>query len=110
MAKKTGGLGADAIFGRAPAPTPKTEPAKLPATPDDASRASNVTLPVAVWEWIDTKHAESRSSGGAPLRKAAVIRSVFEIMMAVDVDLAGCQTEDEMVGRFEQALQRKYRK
>lgn len=84
----------------------KTEPVK--ADPDE-TRSSNVTLPARMWEWIDEKHAESRSAGGAPLRKAAIIRAVFEITMEIDVDLAGCQTEDEIVERFVQALRQKYK-
>ena len=109
MAKKTGGLGADAIFAaRAPAP-PNAEPVKPQADPEEP-RSSNVTLPARIWEWIDDKHAQQRSHGGAPLRKAAVIRSVFEVAMGVDVDLTGCQTEEEVVARFRQALERKYRR
>ena len=39
------------------------------------TRASNVTLPVDTWDWIDQKHMEARSKGGKPVRKAAIIRS-----------------------------------
>jgi hypothetical protein len=57
-----------------------------------------------VWEWIDTKHAEARSKGGKPLRKAAIIRAVFEVVMAVDIDLAGTQSEEELVSRLSRAI------
>jgi len=79
-----------------PAPTPKVE-----------TRASNVTLPVPAWEWIDAKHAEARSKGGHPLRKSAIIRAVFDVAMSVDVDLSGSQSEEEIVQRLLHAIRQK---
>jgi hypothetical protein len=72
--------------------------------PEEASRSSNVTLPIKVWEWIDTKHAEARRNGGKPLRKAAIIRAVFEVIMVADVDLAGVQSEEELTARLLRAV------
>ena len=102
MAKRTGGLGVDAIFSRA------TQP-KVEAAKEQESRASNVTLPVEVWEWIDSKHAESRRDGGKALRKAAIFRAVFELAMSIDVDLSGVQSEEEIIERFQVALAQKYK-
>lgn len=70
----------------------------------EETRSSNVTLPIRVWEWIDAKHAEARSKGGKPLRKAAVIRAVFEVVMDAKVDLAGAQSEEELIARFKCAM------
>jgi hypothetical protein len=53
------------------------------ATKDVETRSSNVTLSVTIWEWIDSKHAETRSTGGKSLRKGAIIRAVFEAMMTI---------------------------
>jgi hypothetical protein len=84
-----------------PAPPVKTAE---PLAPEEDTRSSNVTLPIKVWEWIDSKHAEARSKGGKPLRKAAIIRAVFEVVMSADVDLSGTQSEEELVGRFKRAV------
>jgi hypothetical protein len=75
------------------------EVAPVPAQ-EEETRASNVTLPVKVWEWIDAKHAEARSNGGKPLRKAAIIRAVFESAMSADVDLSGAQSEEDIAKRI----------
>lgn len=91
-----------------PAPTPKPDPVpqSVPVVESDATRSSNVTLPVSVWEWIDAKHAEARSNGGAPLRKAAIIRAVFQVAMAAEVDLSGCQSDEEIAQRLKSAIVR----
>ena len=80
----------------APAPTAAPTQAAAPAERAPALRASNVTLPVDVWEWIDRKQAEARSRGGAAFRKSAIIRAAFLVAMSVEVDLAGAQTEEEI--------------
>jgi hypothetical protein len=85
-------------------PTPPPAKVSMPTVPEEDTRSSNVTLPVKMWEWIDTKHAEARSKGGKPLRKSAIIRAVFEVVMAADVDLAGTQSEEELVGRLNRAI------
>lgn len=90
-------------------PPPTTAPAAAPAKAESppqpsASRSSNVTLPVAVWEWIDAKHAQARSDGGPPLRKAAIIRAVFAAAMSQDVDLTGVESEEEIAARIIRAL------
>jgi hypothetical protein len=89
-----------------PAPEPTVRLSKTPAplVPEEDTRSSNVTLPVKVWEWIDTKHAEARSKGGKPLRKAAIIRAVFEAAMSADVDLSGAQSEDDLAARIIRAI------
>src|SRR3954465_3539007 len=89
-----------------PLPEAPTPPAKTtaPQPPEEDTRSSNVTLPVKVWEWIDTKHAQARSKGGKPLRKAAIIRAVFEIAMAADVDLSGSQSEEDLTDRLKRAV------
>jgi hypothetical protein len=83
-----------------------TQPAKTdtPSTPEEDTRSSNVTLPVKVWEWIDAKHAEARSKGGKPLRKAAIIRAVFEIAMSAEADLSGVQSEKDIAERLIRAI------
>jgi hypothetical protein len=85
-------------------PVLPTETAAPSLPKEEETRSSNVTLPVKMWEWIDTKHAEARSKGGKPLRKAAIIRSVFEVVMAANVDLAGTQSEEELVERLKRAI------
>jgi hypothetical protein len=89
-------------------------PADAPADPgtelegkggaEGETRSSNVTLPVTVWEWIDRKHAEARTAGGRPLRKAAIIRAVFEVAMQTEVNLAGVQSDEEIAARLLRAL------
>ena len=69
-----------------------------------ATRSSNVTLPVDTWDWIDTKYIEARSKGGKQFRKAAIIRAVFDVVMAADVDLTGAQSEAEIVERLRHAV------
>jgi hypothetical protein len=70
------------------------------------TRASNVILPVTVWDWIDAKHAEARRDGGKAVRKAAVIRAVFEAVMGLEFDLSGSQSEEEIVRRIQRAIGR----
>jgi hypothetical protein len=84
-----------------PVPQKAAEP---PPVAEEETRASNVTLPVKVWEWIDAKHAQARSNGGKPLRKSAIIRAVFEAAMAADVDLSGAQSEEEIATRIIRAI------
>jgi hypothetical protein len=86
------------------APASPAEKLEEPPPPEEETRSSNVTLPARMWEWIDAKHAEARSKGGKPLRKAAIIRAVFEVVMAADVDLAGTQSEEEMTQRINRAV------
>jgi hypothetical protein len=89
----------------APAPAPQPTSAAPQATPapnappaqtEEPTRSSNVTLPVSVWEWIDRKHAEARSRGGAPIRKAAILRAVFAVAMSAEADIAGALSEEEI--------------
>src|SRR5689334_3792810 len=89
-----------------PLPEAPTPPAKTtaPQPPEEDTRSSNVTLPVKVWEWIDSKHTEARSKRGKPLRKAAIIRAVFEAAMSAEVDLSGAQSEDDLVARIIRAI------
>jgi len=68
------------------------------------TRSSNVTLPAPIWEWIDAKHAEARSAGGKAIRKSSIIRAVFEVVMSIDVDLSGSQSEEEITKRLLRAL------
>jgi hypothetical protein len=82
---------------------PQRKPAPKPPTTEE-TRASNVTLPISMWEWIDAKHAEARTGGGKPLRKSAIIRAVFAVAMEVKVDLAGVQTEEEIAQRLIRAI------
>jgi hypothetical protein len=72
--------------------------------PEGDTRSSNVTLPVEVWEWIDSKHAQARSKGGKPLRKAAIIRAVFEAAMSVEINMSGAQSEEELKERIIRAI------
>lgn len=76
-------------------PAPSAAPA--PTEPEEATRSSNVTLPVSVWEWVDRKHVEARSRGGAAFRKAAIIRAAFAVAMSAEADIAGAQSEEEIV-------------
>jgi hypothetical protein len=71
-----------------------------PPVAEEETRASNVTLQVRAWEWIDAKHAQARSNRGKPLRKAAIIRAVFEAVMSVEVDLSGAQSEEDIAKRI----------
>lgn len=87
-----------------PSPTRPAQPEPAPAPQEEPTRSSNVTLPVSVWEWIDHKHAEARSAGGAPLRKSAIIRAAFLVAMAVDVDVAGSQTDEEIAQKIISAI------
>jgi hypothetical protein len=84
-------------------PAPSAKVVESTITTEEETRASNVTLPARIWESIDAKHAEARSKGGKPLRKAAIIRAVFEVVMAANVDLAGTQSEQELVERLKRA-------
>lgn len=85
----------------APAPAPQPDPAPnaapAPTDPEEATRSSNVTLPVSVWEWVDRKHTEARSRGGAAFRKAAIIRAAFMVAMSAEADIAGAQSEEEII-------------
>jgi hypothetical protein len=81
-----------------------SKPAAPPPVAEEETRASNVTLPVTVWEWIDTKHAEARTKKGKPLRKAAIIRAVFEAVMSAEVDLSGAQSEEDIAKRIIRAI------
>lgn len=91
---------------QAPAPAPESTPApKAPPAPtEEPTRSSNVTLPVSVWEWIDRKHAEARSRGGAPIRKAAILRAVFAVVMSAEADIAGALSEEEIAKLFTRAV------
>jgi hypothetical protein len=84
-----------------PAPEKPTQPQ---AAPEIETRSSNVTLPANIWEWIDAKHAQARSAGGKPMRKAAIIRAVFDAVMAVEVDLSGAQSEEDIAQRIIRAI------
>jgi hypothetical protein len=84
---------------------PSIESAASSLPKEEETRSSNVTLPVKVWEWIDAKHAEARSKGGKPLRKAAIIRAVFDVVMSNDVNLSGTQSEEELVSRLKRAIE-----
>ena len=84
-----------------PAPEMKTSKSTAPG---EDTRSSNVTLPSKVWEWIDAKHAEARRKGGKPLRKAAIIRAVFEAAMSAKVDLSGAQSEEDLATRIIRAI------
>jgi hypothetical protein len=91
----------------APPPAPAAElapdlPTLIPES--DPTRSSNVILPVRIWDWIDAKHAEARSKGGKAIRKAAIIRAVFEAVMATEVDLSGVQSEAEITQRINRAI------
>ena len=91
-------------------PTP-TQPSKQESTSsvqDDPSRASNVTLPASIWEWIDAKHAQARSAGGAVFRKSAIIRAAFLVAMSADVDLSGSQSDEEIAEKILGAIVQKY--
>ena len=93
----------------APAPAPQptaasTAPQVPPAPPEEPTRSSNVTLPVSVWEWIDRKHAEARSRGGAPIRKAAILRAVFAVAMSAEADIAGALSEEEIATLITRAI------
>lgn len=90
----------------APAPAPQATPAPAapPAAAEEPTRSSNVTLPVSVWEWIDRKHAEARSRGGAPIRKAAILRAVFAVAMSAEADIAGALTEEEITELITRAI------
>jgi hypothetical protein len=83
----------------AEAEMPKGEGTK-PAPAEVETRASNVILPVTVWDWIDAKHAEARRGGGKAIRKTAIIRAVFELAMALEFDLTGSQSEAEIRERM----------
>jgi hypothetical protein len=85
------------------APTPAQAP-QPQAAPEVETRSSNVTLPAPIWEWIDAKHAQARSVGGKPMRKAAIIRAVFKAVMAVEVDLSGAQSEEDIAQRIIRAM------
>lgn len=87
----------------APAPAPQATPAPE-APPEEPTRSSNVTLPVSVWEWIDRKHAEARSRGGAPIRKAAILRAVFAVAMSAEADIAGALSEEEIAELITRAI------
>jgi hypothetical protein len=94
--------------GETPAPAPEAEPAQ-PEEPQEPpieveTRASSVILPVTIWNWIDAKHAEARRNGGKATRKAAIIRAVFEVVMELDFDLSGSQSEEEIVRRIKGAM------
>ena len=80
---------------------PSDQPAPAESEP---TRSSNVILPVRIWDWIDAKHAEARSNGGKAIRKAAIIRAVFEAVMATEVDLSGAQSEREIAQRVNRAI------
>lgn len=84
----------------APAPAPQAPPAQT----EEPTRSSNVTLPVSMWEWIDRKHAEARSRGGAPIRKAAILRAVFAVAMSAEADIAGALSEEEIAELFTRAI------
>src|SRR5687768_4984333 len=71
-----------------------------PPVAEEETRASNVTLPIRAWEWIDAKHAQARTKKGKPLRKAAIIRAVFEAVMSAEVDLSGAQSEEDIAKRI----------
>ncbi len=92
----------------APAPTPQPTDASTappaPAPTEEPTRSSNVTLPVSVWEWIDRKHAEARSRGGAPIRKAAILRAVFAVAMSAEADVAGALSEEEIAELLTRAI------
>jgi hypothetical protein len=95
------------------APPVVSAPPTAPAAPKEEvdaeeTRSSNVTLPVRIWEWIDAKHAEARSKGGKPLRKAAIIRAVFEVAMSSDVNLSGAQSEDDIATRISRAIKQQH--
>ena len=86
------------------APQPAPAPQAPPAQTEELTRSSNVTLPVSVWEWIDRKHAEARSRGGAPIRKAAILRAVFAVAMSAEADIAGALSEDEIAELITRAI------
>lgn len=87
-----------------PAPTSlgKEEPAPTPQ--EDPTRSSNVTLPASIWEWVDAKHAQARSAGGAAFRKSAIMRAVFLVAMSADVDIAGSQSDEEIAEKIIRAI------
>lgn len=74
------------------------QPAKEPI------RSSNVTLPISMWDWIDDRHREIQRGGWHSARKAAVIRAVLRVAMAVEVDLSGVQSEEEIEQRYKRAM------
>jgi hypothetical protein len=92
-------------FDTAPAPPSEPAPDKPTPTESETMRASNVLLPVHIWDWIDAKHAEARSKGGKAIRKAAIIRATFEVVMSKEVDLSGVQSEAEIIERLNRAIE-----
>lgn len=70
----------------------------------EPTRSSNTTLPVSMWDWIDDRHREIQRGGWHSARKAAVIRAVLRFAMAVEVDLAGVMSEEEIEQRYKRAM------
>jgi hypothetical protein len=70
----------------------------------EATSASNVTLPVSMWNWIDDRHREIQRSGWRAVRKASVIRAVIEAAMKANIDLSGVTSEEEITDRVIRAL------
>lgn len=76
------------------------EPAPAPQ-----SRTTSLKMYEHQLDWLDRMCIEARKKGGKAIRKAAIIRALIDLGMDSDVDLAGVQSEEEVVERFKQATQ-----
>ena len=66
------------------------------------TRANNITLPSALWQWINQKHTDLMRSWPST-RKAAIIRAALMMAIEANPDVHGCTSDEEVIERFQQA-------
>lgn len=67
------------------------------------SLPTNMILYKDQTQWLDELCLKARQEEGIPVRRTALIRAIIDFAQTLPVDIAGVQSEEQIIERFKQA-------